>query len=144
MLGKNISWTLKYKQIPASDHFQALFGWLPFSVHTYTEKFFRIIACHTCTYTAHLHEGNSKTWCRPTFTLIEVNHKLSVEDENKLSEEAKIRYQRMVEKLIYLTLMRPNIIYVVNKLMRWANLRTSQSVLTSMQMRGLYAIIKEI
>lgn len=51
---------------------------------------------------------------RPISIPIETNHKLSIKDENALDEEKKGKYQRFVGKLIYLTLIRLDIIFAIN------------------------------
>ncbi|CAN6448059.1 unnamed protein product [Victoria cruziana] len=54
-------------------------------------------------YTLDLLKETDKIGCRPITTPVENNHKMK-----------KVKYQRLVEKLIYLTLIRPDIIFVVN------------------------------
>lgn len=45
---------------------------------------------------------------------MEANHKLSIKYGSVLDEEKKGKYQLLVEKLVYLTLTRPYITYIVN------------------------------
>lgn len=57
-------------------------------------------------------KGNRKTW--QSSSPIEVNHSISLKDRDRLSDEEKGKYQRLVDKFNYLTQTRPNITYVVN------------------------------
>ena len=49
--------------------------------------------------------------CNPIWTPIKVNHKLGKKKERAVVDRGT--YQRMVEKLIYLSHTRPNISYLV-------------------------------
>ncbi|XP_049936458.1 retrovirus-related Pol polyprotein from transposon RE1 isoform X4 [Nymphaea colorata] len=65
-------------------------------------------------YTLDLLNETGKLGCRPASTPIDAGHKLGSKDGELLCEEAKGRYQRLVGKLIYLTLTRPDITFAVN------------------------------
>ncbi|CAN6461482.1 unnamed protein product [Victoria cruziana] len=65
-------------------------------------------------YTIDLLKDTGKLGSRPASMPVEHNHKLSIKDGNTLSEKEKGVYQRLVGKLIYLTLTKPNIIYTIN------------------------------
>ncbi|KAL5559734.1 hypothetical protein UlMin_035945 [Ulmus minor] len=52
--------------------------------------------------------------CKPAATPMEVNVKLSQDDGEELSDLAL--YRRLIGKLLYLTITRPNLSYAMNKL----------------------------
>ncbi|CAN6440880.1 unnamed protein product [Victoria cruziana] len=76
-------------------------------------------------YTIDLQKETGKLGCRLVFTLIEANHKMSLKDGDRLDEEGKSRYQRLVGKLIYVTLTRPDITYAVNVVSQFMHAPTS-------------------
>ncbi|KAL5558898.1 hypothetical protein UlMin_035109 [Ulmus minor] len=55
--------------------------------------------------------------CKPAATPMEVNVKLSQDDGEELSDPAL--YRRLIGKLLYLTITRPDLSYAVNKLSRF-------------------------
>lgn len=59
-------------------------------------------------------EGHGRIGYWLTITPIDVNNKISINDRQKLESEGIRKYRYIVEKLIYLTLVRPDIIYIVN------------------------------
>ncbi|KAF3773518.1 Retrovirus-related Pol polyprotein from transposon TNT 1-94 [Nymphaea thermarum] len=65
-------------------------------------------------YTLDLLKETGKLGCRPYLTPMESGTKISIKTGTVLNEEGKGRYQRLVGKLIYLTLSRPDITYAVN------------------------------
>ncbi|KAF3771579.1 Retrovirus-related Pol polyprotein from transposon TNT 1-94 [Nymphaea thermarum] len=65
-------------------------------------------------YTLDLLKETGKLGCRPFLTPMESDTKISIKTGNVLDEEGKGRYQRLVGKLIYLTLTRSDITYAVN------------------------------
>ena len=62
-------------------------------------------------YILDLLEGTGMVDCKPIDTPMQVNHKLKIVEGATLAD--KERYQRLVEKLIYLSHTRPDIAYVV-------------------------------
>ncbi|KAL5560658.1 hypothetical protein UlMin_036869 [Ulmus minor] len=52
--------------------------------------------------------------CKPASTPMEVNARLSIEDDNDLPDVSM--YRRLIGKLLYLTLTRPDISYAVGQL----------------------------
>lgn len=64
-------------------------------------------------YTLDLLKEIGKTGCKPMATPIEANNKLNIKDETLMSEEGKGKYQCLIGKLIYLTLTKPDITYIV-------------------------------
>ncbi|CAN6447253.1 unnamed protein product [Victoria cruziana] len=65
-------------------------------------------------YTLDLLKEIEKLGCRLGSTPIDANHKISLKDGDRLDEQGKGRYQRLVGKLIYVTLARPDITYATN------------------------------
>lgn len=59
-------------------------------------------------------ERNRELGTKPIDTPIEVNHKLGDRNGDVLSKAEKGRYQRVVGKLLYLSLTRPDITYATN------------------------------
>ncbi|XP_049936825.1 retrovirus-related Pol polyprotein from transposon RE2 isoform X2 [Nymphaea colorata] len=75
-------------------------------------------------YTLDLLKETGKLGCRPFLTPMESGTKISIKTGNILDEEGKGRYQRLVGKLIYLTLTRPDITYAVNVLSQFMHAPT--------------------
>ncbi|KAF3790079.1 Copia protein [Nymphaea thermarum] len=75
-------------------------------------------------YTLDLLNETGKLGCRPFLTPMESGTKISIKTDNILDEEGKGRYQRLVGKLIYLTLTRPDITYAVNMLSQFMHAPT--------------------
>ncbi|CAN6454768.1 unnamed protein product [Victoria cruziana] len=75
-------------------------------------------------YTIDLLKETRKLGCRPTSTLVEHNYKMSIKDGKTLSKKEKEVYQRLVGKLIYLTLTRPDITYAVNLVSQFMHVPT--------------------
>ncbi|XP_057720192.1 uncharacterized mitochondrial protein AtMg00810-like [Arachis stenosperma] len=71
---------------------------------------------HLCQrkYTLNLLQDTNFTACKPTALQMEPNLKLSSTDSTSLSDSSL--YQRLVDRLIYLTISRPEITYAVNTL----------------------------
>ncbi|CAN6440401.1 unnamed protein product [Victoria cruziana] len=65
-------------------------------------------------YTLDLFKDTIKLGCKPVATHIEANHQMNIKDGESLEDKEKGTYQRLVGKLIYLTLTRSDITYAVN------------------------------
>lgn len=75
-------------------------------------------------YTFDLLNETKKLKCHPVSTLIEANHK-SLKDGDKLTEKEKGKYQRLVDKLFYLTLTKFYITYIVNIVSQFMHVPTT-------------------
>lgn len=57
-------------------------------------------------------QETTKLGCKPASILVEQNQRVSVNDESIKVDN--VHYKRLVEKLIYLTHIRPNLIYIIS------------------------------
>lgn len=78
-------------------------------------------------YTLYLLKEIEKLGYRSIATLIEAKYKMGIKDDNYLTEEGKCKYQKLVGKLIYLTLTKYDIRYVVNVVSQFIHAPTNVS-----------------
>lgn len=92
-------------------------------------------------YTLVLLKETGKIKCKPVTILVEANHKISIKDGMQLDEK-RYKYERLVGKLIYFTLTRPDVTYVVNVVSQFinsptdVNTRAAETILCNLKNSG--------